>query len=92
MQYGYLGIENEFISNYMGPTEKNKRRHPPAKPSPSPRTSPITVSQRDATLLYLQHKVRGLIFLISEDKNIRDQYHVKLEIKEYNMKILNLYL
>lgn len=65
MQYGYLGIEREFISNYMGSNEESTRhQQAPAKPYPSLLSSPVTVSQRDATLLYLQDKVRRLTFLI----------------------------
>ncbi|PKI60808.1 vacuolar-processing enzyme-like [Punica granatum] len=56
MQYGYLGIEEEFLSNYMG--SSTNKGHGPVKPSPPLTSSPISVSQRDASRLYLQHKIK----------------------------------
>ncbi|KAK4752355.1 hypothetical protein SAY87_021153 [Trapa incisa] len=75
MQYGYLGIENEFISNYMGQSDKNPRQHQqqhPVKPSP-----PVTANQHDATLLHLQHKIKkaaeGSAEKLRAQKRLRDE-------------------
>ncbi|KAI4369722.1 hypothetical protein MLD38_018136 [Melastoma candidum] len=62
MQYGYTGLISDFLSTYMG--EGNRKVSSAIDSvqeaaSSLPATSGLVVSQRDADLIYYQHKVKN---------------------------------
>lgn len=61
MQYGNMTLEKDVLFSYMGTNPANDNYKPTATAHPmnSPMSSKV-VSQRDASLLHLWHKVWGL--------------------------------